>query len=98
MLKITKGKWTVSGDKYPTIQSNNTDDKKIITYPTIATVNSTFINEEEYKANAKLIASAPILYEALKTISEKLNETAVKDNNFDNQLRSICINALKSAE
>jgi hypothetical protein len=60
----TKGNWFVQGDKYPTIQSRHNGDG-IKTYPTIATVNSTFIEYEEYRANAKLIAAAPELLEAL---------------------------------
>ncbi len=66
--KITKGEWYVSGDKYPTIQSKNTNKNIVVTYPTIATVNSTFISEEVYKANAKLIAAAPDLLTCLEKL------------------------------
>jgi hypothetical protein len=58
-FKGTKGRWYVSGgDKYATIQSENIDEKIVVTYPTIATVNSTFIDIEEFRANALLIAEA----------------------------------------
>ena len=58
-FKFTKGKWYVSGgDKYATIQSRNMDEKIVVTHPTIATVNSTFIDIEEFRANALLIAEA----------------------------------------
>jgi hypothetical protein len=68
-MAITKGKWYVSGgDKYATIQSKNIDEKIVVTYPTIATVNSTFIDVEEFRANAKLIADAPNLLSVLNQI------------------------------
>jgi hypothetical protein len=63
-MNHTQGKWYVKGIIYPTIESRNEDSKKVITYPTIATVNHSFIAEQEYRANAKLIASAPALLEA----------------------------------
>jgi len=66
-MEHTKGDWFVQGDKYPTIQSRHNGDG-IKTYPTIATVNSTFIEYEEYCANAKLIAAAPELLEALQEV------------------------------
>jgi hypothetical protein len=57
-FKGTKGQWYVNGDKYATIESRNTDEKIVVIYPTIATVNSTFIDIEEFRANALLIAEA----------------------------------------
>jgi len=69
-LKITKGEWFISGDKYPTIQSKNTNENIVVTYPTIATINSTFIDEIEYKANAKLIAASPKMLAALEVLME----------------------------
>lgn len=71
-MSITKGQWYVSGgDKYATIQSRNLDERIVVTYPTIATiatVNSTFIDVEEFKSNAKLIADAPNLLSVLNQI------------------------------
>ncbi len=67
--KFTKGQWYVSGgDKYATIESRNMDEKIVVTYPTIATVNSTFINFEEFRANALLISKAPEMLEMLKEL------------------------------
>ena len=57
-FKGTKGQWYVNGDKYATIESRKTDEKIVVIYPTIATVNSTFIDIEECRANALLIAEA----------------------------------------
>lgn len=56
-LGITEGEWFIQGDKYPTIQSRHNGDG-IKTLPTIATVNSTFIEYEEYRANSKLMTDA----------------------------------------
>jgi len=57
-FKGTKGEWCVNGKKYPTIVSKNNNKNIIVTYSTIATVNSTFRTIEESQANAKLIADA----------------------------------------
>jgi len=72
-FKGTKGKWYVLGDKYPSIQSRNTDPTIVQTHPSIAAVNSTFIPEQEYTANAKLIASAPEMLELLIELLEEDN-------------------------
>lgn len=65
----TNGKWYVDGVKWFTIQSKQ--DKKercLITYPTIATVNSYTGSEIESKANALLISKAPEMLEMLQSI------------------------------
>ena len=66
----TKGQWYVSGDKYATIESRNMDEKIVVTYPTIATINSTFINFEEFRANALLISKSPEMLEMLQKCKE----------------------------
>ena len=73
-MSYTKGQWYVSGgDKYATIQSRNMDEKIVVTYPTIGTVNSTFIDEQEFRSNALLISKAPELLEFLKKYYRFLN-------------------------
>jgi hypothetical protein len=73
-FKGTKGQWYVSGgDKYATIQSRNMDEKIVVTYPTIATVNSTFIDIEEFRANALLISKAPEMLEMLEEIQRRIS-------------------------
>jgi len=64
----TKGQWYVIWDKNATIHSVNMDEKIFATYPTIATINSTLINFEEFRANALLISKAPEMLEMLKNI------------------------------
>lgn len=70
-MPITKAQWYVNGgEKYATIESRNTNDKIVVTHPTIATVNSTFIDIEEFRSNAKLIADSPNLLATLKQIAD----------------------------
>lgn len=66
----TEGDWFVQGDKYLTIQSRHTGDG-IKTYPTIATVNTTFIDPNECLSNGKLMAAAPKLLKALKRFQQE---------------------------
>jgi hypothetical protein len=74
-FKGTKGKWYVSGgDKYATIQSTGMDEKIAVTHPTIATINSTFLDIEEFRANALLISKAPEMLEMLAKISKGFND------------------------
>ena len=66
-FKGTKGKWYYSGEKYFTIESKH-EGQEIMISPTIATVNTAFFDITESEANAKLIAAAPELLEALQSI------------------------------
>jgi hypothetical protein len=71
----TKGKWYVSGgDKYATIESRDMDEKIAVTHPTIATINSTFLDIEEFKANALLISKSRELLEMVFKISKGFND------------------------
>ena len=104
-MSITKGQWYVSGgDKYATIQSRNMDEKIVVTYPTIATVNSTFIDFEEFRANAKLIASAPELLKACQSLINDFETDYMLDGEIvDNPSNLLIVNyqiakeAVKSA-
>lgn len=78
-FKGTRGKWYVDGEKYFTIQSRSTDDRRLETLPTIATVNTTFINQEEAKANAILIGSSKELLESLIIATNLLKDTTEFD-------------------
>jgi hypothetical protein len=71
-MAITKGEWYVKGDRYPTIESRNTNPKIVVTYPTVAVVNSTFIDHKEVKANASLLAASKDLLEALEEVTADL--------------------------
>ena len=78
--KFTKGKWYVNGgDKYATIESRNMDKKIVVTYPTIATINSTFIDIKEFRANALLISKSPILLQAIYDSIEPLKKAGLKE-------------------
>lgn len=84
-FKGTGGDWFLSGDKYPMIESKNTCDKIIVTHPTIATINSTFISEEEYKANSRLMASSKKLLEKVMEYRDKLEDEASKNPNINSE-------------
>ena len=49
------------------------NEKIVVTHPTIATVNSTFIDFKEFRANAKLISKAPELLEFIQKHYRYLN-------------------------
>lgn len=85
LTKHTKGQWYVSGgDKYATIESRNMDEKIVVTYPTIATVNSTFINVEEFRSNAKLISHAPELLQMVSDLKDCIKRLTNDDiSQFD---------------
>lgn len=84
-FKGTEGEWFVYGDKYPRIESKNTDERIIVTFPTIAVVTSTFINKEEYTANAKLIASAKKLLKIVLKEKEDLEEDINNNTTYQNE-------------
>jgi hypothetical protein len=86
-FKGTKGQWYVNGDKYATIESRKTDEKIVVTYPTIATVNSTFIDIEEFRANALLISKAPEMLDML----EKIYDYYSDNERITGSLRSFVI-------
>lgn len=65
-LDYTKGEWFVFGEKYFMIESKNNHPRSTVTHPTIATVNTGFIDFKVAEANAKLIAAAPKMFELLK--------------------------------
>ncbi|OPC44640.1 hypothetical protein [Elizabethkingia anophelis] len=65
-FKGTGGTWSVSGEKYFTIESKVQHERYVVPIVTIATVNSSFRPTEEAKANAKLISKAPEMLEMLK--------------------------------
>ena len=69
-FKGTKGEWVRVGDIYTTIECKIKD---VGVLPTIAVVNSTFRETEEAQANAKLIASAPDLLEALQELYNSID-------------------------
>lgn len=64
----TKGKWFFRGSEYFLIESRIDGSDAVGTLPTIAIVNSVFIDSKEAKANARLIAAAPELLKALQEI------------------------------
>ena len=72
-MAIEKHKWKLVGDTYFTIERINTDKNISVTYPTIATVNTTFINNEEAKANALLISKAPEMLEMLQRLRKDVD-------------------------
>ena len=57
-FKGTKGRTVVIGGKYFTIEAFNDNANELQTFPTIATVNTTFVSNETAEANAYLIADA----------------------------------------
>ena len=76
MSKHTLGQW-----KLHDMESNVIVGKDHLT---IADVNAKNRNEEENQANAKLIASAPELLEACKTVV-KIGEKAKREKGYDNE-------------
>jgi hypothetical protein len=88
--KFTKGDWHVSGDVYPVIESKS---DRVETLPTIATINSTFRNKEEYTANAKLISAAPDMYSALESSLQMLEQTLVYRNANDLRMGNVFLEA-----
>lgn len=93
-FKGTEGKWYISGDKYPSIETK--EEGKLITHPTIATVTSTFRNYEEYTANAKIIACAPEMWKLLGDIQGALTMQA--DPNLNALIDEIYQLRLKATE
>lgn len=94
-FKGTKGEWFVSGEKWPVIESKNTDPSIIVTYPTIATINSTFREFDEYTANAKLIAAAPELLAACQEFVRKVEAGEAKSKKSYEQMKSAISSALE---
>jgi len=99
-MNYTKGDWRVEiKDRYPYIFA--TDDTGQFPYfATIATVNDW--HEPECLANARLIAGAPAMYEALKEISEgkgrySLDPLTHASNTIDD-MKEVAIKALIKAE
>ena len=88
MSKHTQGDWYINGDKWATIQSKNTDEKIVVTYPSIAAINSTFITYEEFRANANLIAAAPKMLEALLKLQDVIERAASQN----------CVHAIETDE
>jgi hypothetical protein len=83
-FKGTKGKWFVSGgDKYATIQSSNMDEKIVVTHPTIATINSTFIDIEEFRANALLISKSKEMLKELENIVDCWDKNVFQELDID---------------
>ena len=88
-FKGTKGNWYVYGDKYPTIQSSNTDKNIIVNYPTIATINSVFISDDVVKANALLISKAPEMLEMLESIVLTWDSNDNFDEEYFNNIKQL---------
>ena len=84
-FKGSGGDWFLSGDKYPMIESKNTNVKILVTHPTIATINSTFISEEEYKANARLIASSKKLLKKVMEYRDRLEDEVCKNPDINSE-------------
>jgi hypothetical protein len=70
-FKGTGGTWSVSGEKYFTIESKVQHERHTVPIVTIATINSSFRPTEESKANAKLISKSLAML-------EKLNEARIQ--------------------
>jgi hypothetical protein len=77
-MRYTKGNWYVSGNKVgPRIVSDDQDDGMMMPVCYI----ETFDYPDQHEANAKLIASAPALLEALEEITESYIK--IIDEEFD---------------
>ena len=72
-FKGTPGKWYILGmEKWFRIESKHIDERSICIYPTIATINTTFIKEDEARANAQLISKSKEMLQMLQQIAEDL--------------------------
>ena len=76
-FKGTKGDWFCRGDKYFVLESKNTDETVVCGYPTIATINTTFINQAEAEANKNLLVNSKLLLEALQDLVKFCKENEV---------------------
>lgn len=85
-MSIDKHRWKLVGEKYFTIERINTDDKIVVTYPTVATVNTTFIDEKQAKENALLISKAP---EMLEFLIELYNDKETHSGMFPSQQQKL---------
>lgn len=84
-MRYTKGNWYVSGNKVgPRIVSDDQDDGMMMPVCYI----ETFDYPDQHEANAKLIASAPALLDALLLIKDKV-WIHVEMNMFDEEIAQI---------
>lgn len=84
--KHTKGEWTAT-------QTSISDSNGVIATTYVNTVKR-YIGKQEVEANAKLIAAAPDLLEALNDLVSWAN---IKDGSNYKYLRDNAINAIKKA-
>lgn len=91
--KFTQGEWFVNPEHPNEIR---TEDLGLIVtcYPEI------YVPEyytDQVKANAKLIAAAPYMYEALYQLAEELDKLSIDGNSIEFRLWKIANDALKKA-
>ncbi len=98
--KHTQGKWFIVDNNFVYTLNKNGHNRFTALLQAGRDDNNNFINKEELKANAQLIAAAPELLEACKYVLIKLeNEARIADNTdiFSNE-RELLRQAIVKAE
>lgn len=97
MTKHTKGPWQVlySSNKYPSIHSGPTQTPVAVLYEYVSETDRDLLNNAE--ANAHLIAAAPELLKALKSILEVTESGALLATLKNRACSELLVSDLKKA-
>jgi hypothetical protein len=88
MAKFTAGPWVVGRDEFPNEDQVYGPDRII--------VGSAHPSRKEVKANARLIAAAPDMYEAIKAVADELSGHVEEVPTVDTSL-DWCFDRLRTA-